>query len=66
MGKTVTSYNQRGKRQKSVQLESETAKQPISKNSSELKEAIKGKFSDKLSNTFEKQKQMLDNIKKRL
>ncbi|MBK5077739.1 hypothetical protein IL308_13505 [Lactococcus lactis] len=59
---TVTSYKQRDKRQKSAQLESETAKQSISKNSSELKEAIKGKFSDKLSDAFEKQKQMLDNI----
>lgn len=59
---TVTSSNQREKRQKSVQLEMETAKQSISKNSSELKEAIKGKFSDKLSDTFENQKQMLDNI----
>ncbi len=56
---TVTSYKQREKRQKSAKLESETAKQSISKNSSELKEAIKGKFSDKLSETLEKQKQAI-------
>ncbi|KGH34051.1 hypothetical protein [Lactococcus cremoris] len=59
---TVSSYKQREKRQKSAKLESETAKNSISKNSAELKEAIKGKFSDKLSETFEEQKQMLDNI----
>ncbi|WP_270660049.1 hypothetical protein [Enterococcus thailandicus] len=59
---TIISYNQREMRQKSTQLESETAKHSISKNSSELKEAIKGKFSDKLSETFEKQEEMLDTI----
>lgn len=50
------SYQQRNKRQKKTNLVSETAKNSISNNSSELKAAIKGKFGDKLSDTFDHQK----------
>ena len=59
---TVTSYQQRNKRQKKTNLASETARHSISNNSSELKSAIKGKFGDKLSDTFDHQKKLLAHL----
>ncbi|MDR1567762.1 MAG: hypothetical protein LBS33_03650 [Streptococcaceae bacterium] len=54
--------DKRKSRQENAQIEVKVAQQSLSKNSSELKSAIKGKFSKKLTETFEEQKQLLDNI----
>ncbi|WP_285004875.1 hypothetical protein [Lactococcus garvieae] len=56
----VKSSENRTKIQKDSELEAEQAKQSLSKNSSELKEAIKGNFSKKISEIFVQQEQMLD------
>ncbi|WP_341485240.1 hypothetical protein VNN41_11210 (plasmid) [Lactococcus garvieae] len=49
----VKSSENRTKLQKDSELEANQAKQSISKNSSELKEAIKGNFANKVSEVFE-------------
>lgn len=59
---SMTSQGKRQTIQESSELEVKAAQQSLSKNSSELKSAIRGKFSDKLTETFEDQKQLLDNI----
>ena len=48
--------------QKNSKQEVTQAKQSLLKNSSELKGAIKGQFADKVSETFEKQKEFLSNF----
>lgn len=48
--------------QKDSKQEVTQAKQSLLKNSSELKGAIKGQFADKVSETFEKQKELLSNL----
>ena len=48
--------------QKNSKQEVTQAKQSLLKNSSELKGAIKGQFADKVSETFEKQKELLSNL----
>lgn len=48
--------------QKNSKQEVTQAKQSLLKNSSELKGAIKGEFADKVSATFEKQKELLSNL----
>ncbi|MEY8538187.1 hypothetical protein AALM99_07005 [Lactococcus muris] len=48
--------------QKKSQQEVDQAKQSLLKNSSELKESLEGNFANKVSETFEKQKDMLGNI----
>lgn len=58
----VKSSENRTKIQKDSELEAEQAKQSLSKNSSELKEAIKGNFSKKISEIFVQQEQMLDDV----
>lgn len=58
----VKSGENRTKIQKKSELEAHQAKQSLSKNSSELKGAIKGNFANRVSETFEKQKQTLENI----
>ncbi|GAB7390686.1 hypothetical protein [Lactococcus garvieae] len=58
----VKSSENRTKIQKESELEAEQAKQSLSKNSSELKAAIKGNFANKVSETFEKQEETLGNI----
>lgn len=47
---------------KNSELEAEQARQSLSKNSSELKESVKGNFANKISETFERQKDTLENI----
>lgn len=59
---SMTSSGQRMTLQEKSEEEVKNSKSGLSKNTSELKSAIKGKFSDKLTETFEDQKQMLDNI----
>lgn len=56
------SLQNRNKIQENSEIESEQAKQSLSKNSEELKAAIKGNFAKKISETFEKQKETLGNI----
>ncbi|WP_251423153.1 MULTISPECIES: hypothetical protein [Lactococcus] len=58
----VNGGEQRMKIQKNSELEAEQAKQSLSKNSAALQKSIKGNFADKLTETFEKQKQTLENI----
>jgi|GEM_PF-3576393 hypothetical protein len=58
----VKSGENRTKLEKDAEKEANQAKQSISKNSSELKEAIKGNFANKVSEVFEKQKDTLGNI----
>lgn len=58
----VNGGEQRLKVQKNAELEAEQAKQSLSKNSAALKKSIKGNFANKLTETFEKQKQTLENI----
>lgn len=48
--------------QKESQQEVDQAKQSLLKNSSELKASLKGNFANKVSETFEKQKDMLGGI----
>lgn len=59
---SMTSQGKRQTVQESSRLEVKAAQQSLSKNSSELTLAVKGKLSDKLTETFDKQKQTLDNI----
>ncbi|MDG4967484.1 hypothetical protein OGZ37_13045 [Lactococcus lactis] len=59
---SMTSMGQRKTAQENAEEEVESSKTSLSKNTSELKSAIKGKFSDKLTETFEEQEQLLDNI----
>ncbi len=47
---------------KDAKQEVTQAKRALLKNSSELKGAIKGQFADKVSETFEKQKEFLSNF----
>lgn len=58
----VKSSEKRTQVQKESQQEVDHAKQSLLKNSSELKESLKGNFANKVSETFEKQKEMLGNI----
>lgn len=58
----VKSSENRTKIKKDSELEAEQAKQSLSNNSSELKEAIKGNFSKKISEIFVQQEQMLDDV----
>ncbi|MEY8538039.1 hypothetical protein AALM99_06245 [Lactococcus muris] len=58
----VNGGEQRMKIQKNSELEVEQAKQSLSKNSAALQKSIKGNFAHKLTETFEKQKQTLENI----
>lgn len=59
---TAKSSRKRTKVQKASKRETDQAKQSLLKNSSELKGAIKGNFANKVSETFEKQKETLGNI----
>lgn len=59
---TAKSSRKRTKVRKASEQETDQAKQSLLKNSSELKGAIKGNFANKVSETFEKQKEMLGNI----
>ena len=59
---TAKSSRKRTKVQKASDRETDQAKQSLLKNSSELKGAIKGNFANKVSETFEKQKETLGNI----
>jgi hypothetical protein len=52
----MTSQGKHQTVQKSSELEVKTAQQSLSKKPSELTSIIKGKFSDKLTETFAKQK----------
>lgn len=56
-----SSENQTNLRKDSKQ-EVTQAQQSLLKNSSELKSAIKGQFADKVSETFEKQKEFLSDF----
>lgn len=58
----VKSSEKRTQVQKDSQQEGDKAKQSLLKNSSELKASLKGNFANKVSETFEKQKDMLGDI----
>lgn len=58
----VKSSEKRTQIQKESQQEVDQAKQSLLKNSSELKASLKGNFANKVSETFEKQKDMLGDI----
>ncbi|MGY3713631.1 MULTISPECIES: hypothetical protein [Lactococcus] len=58
----VKSSEKRTQVQKDSQQEVVQAKQSLLKNSSELKASLKGSFANKVSETFEKQKEALGDI----
>lgn len=60
---SYVSKRHRTETHQSAKKELDSSNKSLSKNSVDLKSAIEGQFSKKLTETFEKQQQMLDSIK---
>lgn len=61
-GGAAEHYRFRAKVEKESGIEAKAGKLSISKNASQLEKAIQGSFGKKLTETFDKQKDMLDQL----